>query len=486
MLTRQKLKDYFLHLKTHKLRVIFRLLFILAGGWLLVRAGYSFHPNFGSHAFPVTQSAYFFRFYTGNTTSLVSFLAGGFLVISGCSLLIFTHLEERARLPWKILNAFFCILIFGFLVDHALYLLNMVHPDEWLIGDWLINYQGGFVRRGLIGEILLGLSRASGVSYVPMVVMLQLGLYLAILINTWRLAVKAPISPLTALLVYSPAFLLFPVLDPQGAFRKEILLLALLSFICANLASSEKTRRPWVLPAAVGLACVFLVLNHEMLTPYLLYLVGAVVISERGFSKTARNTLIAILPSIVITALLILFGRGDSQAVAAICASLQAGSPISCTTHGAISSLGENVAIAHRFVMLHTGEETRLVYLIPALLSTIPLVILLVKKQVREWMNWKMLAWMLVLVSVSIIATLPLFWVAADYGRLIYIHIGCLSLLALLLLSKIPKETFHLKPLDLLLWGLFFLYGYGWRLIHYDALMENAFPILPWIIAIFT
>ena len=24
--------------------------------------------------------------------------------------------------------------------------------DSWTIGEWLINYQGGFVRRGLLGE----------------------------------------------------------------------------------------------------------------------------------------------------------------------------------------------------------------------------------------------------------------------------------------------------------------------------------------------
>jgi hypothetical protein len=97
-----------------------------------------------------------------------------------------------------------------------------------------------------------------------------------------------------------------------------------------------------------------------------------------------------------------------------------------------------------------------------------------------------MLSWLLILISVSIIGTLPLLWVAADYGRLIYIHIGCLSLLTLLLLAKIPKEPFHLEPYHLLMWGVFFLYIYSWRLIHYDAHMEKAFPILSWIIALIT
>jgi hypothetical protein len=30
--------------------------------------------------------------------------------------------------------------------------------NEWPVTEWLVNYQGGFVRRGLIGELLLAIS----------------------------------------------------------------------------------------------------------------------------------------------------------------------------------------------------------------------------------------------------------------------------------------------------------------------------------------
>jgi len=36
------------------------------------------------------------------------------------------------------------------------------HP--WQTGDWLINYQSGFVRRGLIGELFFMLSRLTGLN----------------------------------------------------------------------------------------------------------------------------------------------------------------------------------------------------------------------------------------------------------------------------------------------------------------------------------
>ena len=35
--------------------------------------------------------------------------------------------------------------------------------DSWIIGDWLINYSGGFVRRGLAGAVVMLMHRSTGV-----------------------------------------------------------------------------------------------------------------------------------------------------------------------------------------------------------------------------------------------------------------------------------------------------------------------------------
>ena len=36
---------------------------------------------------------------------------------------------------------------------------NAIQLDSWQYGEWLINYQSGFVRRGIIGEIIYFFSR---------------------------------------------------------------------------------------------------------------------------------------------------------------------------------------------------------------------------------------------------------------------------------------------------------------------------------------
>ena len=56
---------------------------------------------------------------------------------------------------------FIIIIIGGFLntLSNTTYL-----NDSWTIGEWLINYQGGFVRRGFLGEGIYFLCNAIEVS----------------------------------------------------------------------------------------------------------------------------------------------------------------------------------------------------------------------------------------------------------------------------------------------------------------------------------
>jgi hypothetical protein len=69
------------------------------------------------------------------------------------------------KLPRTPIPAF---IVLGLLIELPLILFfywitldsNQVKFDSWAISDWLINYQGGFVRRGLAGEVLLRLSSA--------------------------------------------------------------------------------------------------------------------------------------------------------------------------------------------------------------------------------------------------------------------------------------------------------------------------------------
>ena len=70
----------------------------------------------------------------------------------------------------KILGLYFFVLLIFITIGAW----NQVGFHEGFnVGDWLINYEGGFVRRGLIGEILYVLAKGTGISPVIYLVGLQ-------------------------------------------------------------------------------------------------------------------------------------------------------------------------------------------------------------------------------------------------------------------------------------------------------------------------
>ena len=51
-------------------------------------------------------------------------------------------------------NFFIGLLILAFIFQILKFYSFYEEYSDWQYADWLINYQGGFIRRGLIGELL--------------------------------------------------------------------------------------------------------------------------------------------------------------------------------------------------------------------------------------------------------------------------------------------------------------------------------------------
>ena len=51
-------------------------------------------------------------------------------------------------------NFFIGLLIVVFIFQISKFYSYYSEYSDWQYADWLINYQGGFIRRGLIGELL--------------------------------------------------------------------------------------------------------------------------------------------------------------------------------------------------------------------------------------------------------------------------------------------------------------------------------------------
>lgn len=110
--------------------------------------------------------------------------------------------------------------------------------NNWTMSEWLINYQGGFTRRGLLGDIAFNLAIFFNLKIRFVVFLLQAIFYSLFLILIYNFLKNIKINLLSRLAIYTPIFLLFPLAETESLVRKEILIF-ILFIIFLNLASNK-------------------------------------------------------------------------------------------------------------------------------------------------------------------------------------------------------------------------------------------------------
>ena len=136
---------------------------------------------------------------------------------------------------------FFIIFLvsFAFLFQVGKFYTFYLEYSPWQYGDWLINYQGGFIRRGLIGELFYSIYKLTNIKLDLIIftsVILFYLLFSLILIKSSRYFVK---SKLDYLLFLSPGFFLYPVMNSEIIGRKDIILVLVVGiFVFFNYEKS--------------------------------------------------------------------------------------------------------------------------------------------------------------------------------------------------------------------------------------------------------
>ena len=96
--------------------------------------------------------------------------------------------------------------------------------NDSTISEWLINYEGGFTKRGLIGQIAILKSEFFNFSLRQSILFLQIfsiGMYYLLLINFFK---SLRLNKIILLSIFTPIFLLYPVAEIEVLGRKEIII----------------------------------------------------------------------------------------------------------------------------------------------------------------------------------------------------------------------------------------------------------------------
>jgi len=214
----------------------------------------------------------------------------------------------------SVIRLFFIgLIIFGIPIN---LLWNRAYDSSsgWTIGEWLISYASGFVRRGLPGSLIYNLSVHFHFPIIGLVWTLSLFFYLLLLI-----IVSKYIRPyFKGVFLYSPCFLLAPVIG-NFLIRKDAFLVlsyALILFTYLKITRSGFGKIYHFL--IVNLFASIAILSHEQFglwaLPSLVIFLVIILARESGFSifRCFCGSIFFLLPSFVIFALTVYF-HGSSM-----------------------------------------------------------------------------------------------------------------------------------------------------------------------------
>tara|TARA_Y100000589_G_scaffold238502_1_gene225892 strand:- start:244 stop:1521 length:1278 start_codon:yes stop_codon:yes gene_type:complete len=212
------------------------------------------------------------------------------------------------------LQNFFIILIFlG--IPLNLY-KNNSYDNSWTIGEWLISYAGGFVRRGLPGELIHIISRNFQISpiyliwFVCFISLIFLGILLKYFCKPF----------FNQSFLFSQLILLGP-LSEDYFIRKDIFIVLLygLSLLTFSLFYKKKLNK-FICFLFVNLFSILAILSHES---YGIWALPSIIIIFFIFEKNQQNnivktfiyTCLSILPSIIIFSLCWVFKGTPDQSL---------------------------------------------------------------------------------------------------------------------------------------------------------------------------
>ena len=101
-----------------------------------------------------------------------------------------------------------------------LYIKHNVGNDS-TISEWFINYQGGFTRRGFVGEICFQIAKYFDLRLRFVIFLFQSFVYSIFLILIYRFFRNIPTNLIIILSIFTPIFLLYPIAEIEVLARKE-------------------------------------------------------------------------------------------------------------------------------------------------------------------------------------------------------------------------------------------------------------------------
>lgn len=297
--------------------------------------------------------------------------------------------------------------------------------DGFRFADWLINYEGGFVRRGLFGTLLINLSSLSSIRIDSIYLIIISFFYLFFFFLVFYL-IKKNISKIDLFfLLLSPLSFHYIVFETRATAAKEIILF--LFFIILIFLFIRKIKLLYIF-LYFHIFSLFIILNHEGLAFYFIYIYLFLILLEKkkNYLIIRYNIFFSII--ILIQSLILLyFYSGTDDQVRIICNFLEKKNLIirHCDNldvgHSAVAFLksGTNENNIYFKTTLEQIKKNNYLftYLISFLFSFFPVFIIIkILKKKNNFLNFSFFQYFII----CFFFITPVF-IALDWGRWLHI-----------------------------------------------------------------
>tara|TARA_A100001015_G_scaffold94971_1_gene105540 strand:- start:107 stop:1333 length:1227 start_codon:yes stop_codon:yes gene_type:complete len=191
------------------------------------------------------------------------------------------------------------------LIFFGVFILYSKHDvgNDSSLSDWLINYSGGFVRRGLIGQVGIEFSNLFSLALRDTILIFQLFFFIIYYFLTYFFVKEININRLILLAIFSPIFIFYPIAEIEAFGRKELLIFFIL--ILYLLSNLRNLHTQFLFKLIIFPVSILIWEPVIIFYPYLL-LVDLVSFKVNNLNKKFFLLILSFLPILFITLLIYL------------------------------------------------------------------------------------------------------------------------------------------------------------------------------------
>ncbi len=192
------------------------------------------------------------------------------------------------------------LLFIIFSIIFAVFFLYIKHNvgNDSSISEWLINYSGGFTRRGLGGEIAIIIANLFDFSLRQSIFFLQSLFHVSFLVLVFLYLKNLKVNIIQLFAIYAPIFLLYPISEIEALGRKEMVLF--LSFILTLFLCEKKNSEKYINIYYFFILPLVVLIYEEVVIFFPFFAAVAIIQNNLNtFKKVFKNLLIIFFPSIL-------------------------------------------------------------------------------------------------------------------------------------------------------------------------------------------